>query len=151
MKNLFLRFNPALKKRWLHLLAGLMWAGVGIMLGLFALQWLRPTSPLIRILILLSGALLAFAIQLWGFGPLAKKNIVRIEAKIKEKVCVFAFQKWSTYPLVLFMVSLGIYLRKYSPFPKPLLAVLYLGIGGGLFFASVEYFKFLFQQLNGKS
>jgi hypothetical protein len=38
------------------------------------------------------------------------------------------------------MIALGLYLRVYSPIPKPLLAVLYLGIGGGLFFASLHYF-----------
>ncbi len=151
MKEFLLHFNPALKKQWLHLLAGLMWAGVGIMLALFTTPWLRAIAPIIRILILLAGIILATAIQLWGFGPMAKKNIARIEAKVKEKICIFAFQKWSTYPLVLVMVSTGIYLRKYSPFPKPMLAVLYLGIGGGLLLASGQYFKFVFQHLRRKN
>jgi len=38
------------------------------------------------------------------------------------------------------MISLGVYLRAYSPFPKPLLAILYLGIGGGLSLAGLLYF-----------
>ncbi len=146
MKEFLLRFNPALKKQWLHLLAGLMWACVGIMLVLFTTPWLRPLTPIIRIPVLLAGIILATAIQLWGFGPMAKKNIARIEAKVREKICIFAFQKWTTYPLVLFMVSLGIYLRKYSAFPKPMLAILYLGIGGGLLLASGQYFRFIYHK-----
>jgi hypothetical protein len=42
------------------------------------------------------------------------------------------------------MISLGIFLRKYSPIPKPLLAILYIGIGGGLFFSSYWYFHTLY-------
>ena len=38
------------------------------------------------------------------------------------------------------MMTLGIYLRTYSPIPKPLLAILYLGIGGGLLTSSLHYF-----------
>lgn len=39
------------------------------------------------------------------------------------------------------MVFLGMYLRLYSPIAKPLLAVLYLGIGGGLSSSSLHYFR----------
>ena len=50
------------------------------------------------------------------------------------------FSEWKSYPLVLVMIALGIYLRAYSPIPKSLLAVLYLGIGGGLSSSSLRYF-----------
>lgn len=49
------------------------------------------------------------------------------------------------------MISLGIYLRIYSPFPKPLLAILYLGIGGGLLSASLHYFVNIAQALRTKA
>ena len=88
----------------------------------------------------MAGILLAAAICLFGFSKLAHRNIDRIQALESEKVCLFAFQSWTSYPLVAFMVSLGIYLRVYSPFPKPLLAILYIGIGGGLFLSSLSYF-----------
>jgi hypothetical protein len=60
-------------------------------------------------------------------------------------VCLFAFQKWSSYPLVLVMVAMGIYLRRYSPIPKPDLAILYLGLGASLFASSFKYYA---QMLN---
>ena len=82
------------------------------------------------------GMLLALAIFRFGFSRFAQSNIERIKNKKQIKLCVFGFQKWSSYPLVAFMISLGIFLRKYSPVPKPLLAILYIGIGGGLFFSS---------------
>jgi hypothetical protein len=44
------------------------------------------------------------------------------------------------------MISLGIYLRIYSPIPKPVLASGYLGIGTALFSASLHYFTHLIQR-----
>ena len=144
MRKFLFRLNPQVKKIWLQLLAGLMWSAVGVMLILFALSWLQQAGVSQRILLLISGFTLAAGIYFWGFSKVARKNIIRIEAYIQNKVCLFAFQKWSSYPLVLVMISLGIYLRKYSPFPRSMLAVLYIGIGGGLFLSSVQYHKVIY-------
>jgi len=133
-------FTPAMKKKWLHLLAGAMWSAVGIMLCVFAYSWLRPLDWQKALLYALAGIALAIVIYYFGFSSFAKKNIDRICDYQKEKICVFAFQKWSSYPLVVVMISLGIYLRKFSPIPKPYLAILYIGIGGSLFLASLHYY-----------
>ena len=106
----------------------------------FTFGWLRPVVILTMLLLVIAGLLLATFTFLFGFSKIAKKNIKRINDLEGEKVCLFAFQGWTSYPLVLFMISLGIYLRTYSSFPKPLLAILYIGIGGGLLSASIHYF-----------
>jgi uncharacterized membrane protein len=135
-----LKFYPAVNKIWLHLLAGVMWSGVGIMLVGFASRWFTKVPAFQEIQIILAGMALAAAIYFFGFSKMAVKNINRISDYRQEHVCLFAFQRWTSYPLVLFMVSLGIYLRRYSPVPKPYLAVIYIGIGGGLFLSSLHYF-----------
>lgn len=118
-----------------------MWSGVGIFLNNLAYGWLEPLKW-VRILPLVSaGAALAFAIYYFGFSNFANKNIRRIHNIENHKVCFFAFQQWHSYPLVAFMISLGIFLRVYSPIPKPYLAVMYIGIGGSLFLASFHYYK----------
>lgn len=134
------RFTPAAHKNWLHLLAGALWLGVGVMLTAIATGWLKPLTIPSELVVLAAGILLAGLIYFFGFSRLALKNIRRISAYAKEKVCLFAFQEWKSYPLVASMIALGIYLRIYSPVPKPLLAVLYFGLGGGLFFSSLHYF-----------
>ena len=63
----------------------------------------------------------------------------------EEKPCLFAFQEWHSYPLVIFMIALGITLRKFTPIPKPLLGILYIGIGGGLGLSSFHYYWQIFQ------
>jgi hypothetical protein len=143
------KLYPGVRKIWLHMLAGVMWSGVGGMLCALASRWLARIVPFQLLLLLLAGMALAAAIYFFGFSKMARKNIRRIEAYLKERICLFAFQRWSSYPLVLFMVSLGIYLRVYSPIPKPFLAILYIGIGGGLFFSSLHYYSKVLQLRSG--
>jgi hypothetical protein len=74
-----------------------------------------------------------------GFSLLAKKNIQRIQ-RLPDKTCVFAFQEWTSYPLIAVMITMGILLR-HSSIPKTLLAPMYIGIGGGLIIASLHYYR----------
>jgi len=148
------RIKPGTHKYWLQLTAGLVWLGVGLMLISIAARWLQLVDLTTALLLVLAGLPLAAVIHFFGFSKLARKNIDRIQALRNEKVCLFAFQSWTSYPLVAVMISLGIYLRKYSPFPKPYLAILYLGIGGGLFVSSLSYFTHLLREMhpeNGES
>ena len=117
------KIKPGAQKFWLQLLAGLMWSGVGVMLIRFAWRWLVEVELSTEVLLLIAGLALASAIYLWGFSKLAGKNIRRIEAIPNPKPCLFAFQAWTSYPLVAVMIAMGIYLRVYSSFPHPLLAM----------------------------
>lgn len=140
MGQILRKFYPGVKKKWLQLAAGLMWSAVGIMLISYASHWLQPLDWLSLLLITLAGLLLGSAIYLFGFSKMAHKNIRRINALTGERICIFAFQEWKSYPLVAFMIFLGVYLRIYSSIPKSLLAVLYLGLGISLFSSSLLYY-----------
>jgi hypothetical protein len=140
MRELINKLNPAVAKKWLHLAAGIMWSAVGVMLVSFASRWLTLVSWLQMVLLILAGGLLAAAIYIFGFSKVAKKNIKRINGYTQPRICLFAFQEWKTYPLVAFMIFLGIYLRVYSPVPKPILAIAYLGLGFSLFTSSILYY-----------
>lgn len=131
--------KPGVLLVWLYVVAGLMWSGVGMMLSEFAYGWLAPLPFSKAILFGLAGLTLAVCIHLFGFSRFASKNLARLSKYARENVCIFAFQAWTSYPMVIFMIGLGIFLRKYSPIPKSVLAVLYLGIGGGLFMSSFLY------------
>lgn len=139
--------KPNVNKIWLIVLAGLMWSGVGILLNRFASQWLGLVEIKIQFFIMFLGVILAVLIYRFGFSKVARKNICRINNYLSEKVCLFAFQQWSSYPLVVFMIGLGVVLRVYSPIPKPWLAVLYIGIGGALFLSSFHYHIVLFNRI----
>ena len=139
------KWTPATKKIWLHLTSGIMWSGVGIMLVAFAANWLGIVHSWMVLLLILAGLLLAAGIYFLGFSKLASRNVQRIVNIPKERVCLFAFQKWTSYPLVLVMIAMGIYLRLYSPIPKPYLAILYIGLGASLFVSSFQYYFQVFR------
>ncbi len=139
------KFNPAVDKKILVLLAGLMWCGVGIMLMTFAITWLTIYSGQGKLIYYLTGFLAAIVIHLFGFLKIANKNLRRL-LPLTEKKCLFSFMTWRSYIIVLIMVSMGIALR-HSPIPKQYLSVLYNGIGLALFLSGIRYFRFFFMLL----
>jgi hypothetical protein len=139
MTDMLSRLKPAMPRSALILFSGLMWSLVGLMLCRLAIGWYLLEGILDQLGFLLAGTLLAFAIHLYGFSKIARKNIARI-GKLNEKPCIFAFMAWWNYPLVLFMIGLGLTLR-HSPFPKIYLGVLYIGIGGALLLSSLLYYN----------
>jgi hypothetical protein len=136
------RFNPAVDKKILVLLAGLMWCGVGIMLISFAVGWLAIYEGSGRLVFYVCGFLAAMPIHHFGFLKIADKNLNRL-LPVTEKKCVFSFITWRSYFIVLIMVSMGIALR-HSAIPKQYLSVLYNGIGLALFLSGIRYFRFFF-------
>ncbi len=119
----------------------MLWVTAGVILVRFAWRWIASMDDrMVQTAVFLGGLLLALAIYRFGFSKFAGKNIRRIETIPSKRVCLFAFQQWSSYPLVAFMISLGVYLRKFSFLPKSLLAVMYFGIGGSLLLSSSLYF-----------
>jgi hypothetical protein len=142
MENL-ISWKPGVSKVWLYILAAVMWSGVGLYLNYLAYKWLRPVFLIPAIIIITCGLILAMGLYIVMFRGFADQNIIRIRSLTGDKICVFAFQKWTSYPLVMLMISTGIFLRLYSPIPKPFLAILYLAIGTGLLIASLKYYRLL--------
>ncbi len=133
------RYTPAVERHWLLLTAGVVWTVVGGMLVVFASEWLALVGWRSEAVFGGAGVLAALAVYRFGFSRLAVKNGERIVGLVGRR-CLFSFQAWRSYLVVAFMMALGIALRS-SPIPKPYLAVLYLAIGGGLFFSSLHYYR----------
>lgn len=136
--ELLRRLNPAVPRQWLMTLAGIMWTGVGLMLCWLAYGWLTGSPRPESVWLALAGFLGALAIYRFGFRRMAHANVRRIR-QLNERACLFSFMAWKSYLIVPVMVTLGILLRN-SPIPKPLLAAMYIAIGGGLFLSSFVYY-----------
>ena len=137
------KLKPAVSRYWLISAAGLLWSAVGMMLCRLAYLWLA-TVPWGRAVFLgISGILLALIAYRFGFSRIAAKNIDRIR-QFSEKGCLFAFQAWKSYLIIVIMVTLGLFLR-HLPLPKQYLAVIYLAVGGALFLSSFQYYELLWR------
>jgi hypothetical protein len=139
MFRLSRKCTPSVHRYWLALIAGMLWLGVGIALVIVACRWLSPTvwpwGPLIAACSLAMGLLVYYH----GFSRIARKNIDRI-ARQPEVVCLFAFQGWRSYYLILIMMLLG-YTIRHLPIPRYIDAVIYFTIGSALAFSSSLYFR----------
>ena len=88
--------------------------------------------------IVLAGVLLALGFHHFVLARLVRRNMARIE-RYADKGCLFAFQAWRSYGLILVMVVLGALLR-HTALPREILAVLYTAMGGALVLSSLAYF-----------
>lgn len=131
--------KPAVSRKWLLVLSGLMWSGVGILLNSFAFRWLQLYHGWSLVTSVACGIILGLAIAFFGFRKVATKNIQRIMA-MSDDSCLFAFQKWQSYILIAVMMSMGIFLRNSAIVPRLYLASLYIGIGSALFISSINYY-----------
>lgn len=134
----FRNLKPAVDKKILVLLAGIMWCGVGVMLVGLTISWLSNYQD--KLLFYLTGFITAMPIHHFGFLKIADKNLRRL-LPVTEKKCLFSFMTWRSYLIVLVMVSTGIAMR-HSAIPKNYLSVLYIGIGLALFLSGLRYFRF---------
>lgn len=139
------KYKPAVPKAVLLFLAGGLWFGVGCMLVLLAVSWLREAVDVNRALFAGAGVVLALLIHYYGFSKIVDKNLGRILPPDGRK-CVFSFMPWKSYLLIPVMIALGILLR-HSALPKHYLAVLYIAIGLALALSSVRYMRYFLKEL----
>jgi len=133
------KMKPAVSKYWLIAVAGLIWSAVGLILCRLAYIWLTAVPWQQAVPLGLLGAIFALAVYRYKFSKFALKNIDRL-CLLADKSCIFAFQAWHSYLIIIIMISLGIALR-HSAIPKHYLAVIYTAIGGALFMASFHFFQ----------
>jgi hypothetical protein len=133
--------KPAVSRKSLFLLAGIVWSCAGVVLIRFAACWLTayPGPSIPPLLSFGGGIVLGSLIALFGFRRVARSNINRI-LLLPEKSCLFAFQKWQGYLLVAFMMSLGMFVRRSQLFHPLFLAAMYTGIGSALLGTSTLYY-----------
>ena len=133
------KFKPAVPKCWLFAIGGLLWSGVGVMLIATAIHWLIPQGIINGLAYGAAGLTISIIILRQRFGRLALRNINRLN-KLPKRGCVFAFQNWKSYLIILFMIALG-YTLRHLPIPRPPLAVVYIAIGGSLVLGSLHYHR----------
>ena len=138
------RFTPAMDKRVLLFLAGGLWIGVGVMLLSLSFGWLDEFHIHGAFAYVGIGVISALIIHHFGFLKIVDKNLDRI-LPMEGKQCVFSFMSWKSYVMVCLMMLLGALLR-HSPIPKPILSVLYIGIGVALILSSIRYLRVLVLQ-----
>jgi len=134
---------PSAKRSILILIAGLVWSVVGLGLIVAAARWLLMSDE-DAVAALILGLVAGWFVYSLGFAGLVRKNLERILqlAPEKDRICVFAFQHWRSYVIVIIMIMLG-YTLRHLPVARVYIAPVYLAIGLGLTLSSLHYYKHL--------
>jgi len=132
---------PSANRKILPVIAGTLWAAVGLVLLGISIFWLMPLS-ILKVIIMISGVFGAVIIHHFGLSKIAEKNIARIYnlSPGKEQICLFAFQNIRGYFIVLIMVVSG-YLLRHLPIQRIYIAPVYATMGLALIFSSRRYFR----------
>lgn len=131
-------------KKYLLLVSGLMWSGVGFMLISLATSWLQRLKFEPHWLIILAGVIPGLLVAIFGFTRIVRKNIQRIN-DMDSPISVFAFQDWRSYLLILVMMSMGIIVRQTGLIPMILKTPGYYTIGTALSLSSIRYYREFFR------
>ena len=105
MKNKFL----FIKKRNLLLIAGIFWLIAGVNVVKMAINAYFLSCRILNIHIFLS--VLIFILFSIMFNKISKKHLVRIKSYNEQRVLFLKFFDLKSYILVIFMMSLGIFIR----------------------------------------
>ena len=130
-------------------MAGLIWSIIGMMLCYLAITWLKVLSVFPALGLELIGICLSLVAYRFIFSRIARKNIERIDLSL-DIACLFSFQTWQSYLVVILMITLGTLLRS-SSIPRYYLAVVYTTIGCSLFMASGLYYIRLWHLIKKRS
>lgn len=142
------KYDPVVDKRFLVALSGILWTVVGIALCRLAVKWLSAPDAENTVWLGTAGIVLSLLIHHFGFLKLVDRNIARIVAK-EGKVCIFAFQPWKSYLIIMIMIGMGIGLR-HSSMPKPYLSIIYTGFGGAMLLSSLRYHRVFIKLLRSQ-
>lgn len=144
-KSFFQTLKPGIPKRGLLLLAAFVWTFAGCillfrgfsMLMIFPLLWLKIVGSFV------GGMIFYFAL----FSRISQKHTQRIMRMQIERPCLFSFFSFKSYIMMMFMISMGITLRKTGLVPQEYLSVFYVTMGTPLLLSA---FRFYYNGINYK-
>lgn len=133
MGNGWSRFKPGVTQHTLLFLSACLWTVIGLMLlakGGYRLSQLPQYHLVLVIAAVVAGSLKSFFI----LDRAARRGIQRI-LKFKDGTCLGAVYSVKTWMVVLFMMTMGVFLRK-SALPGNILCFVYFTVGWALLMSS---------------
>ena len=134
-------FEPAMSRKGLITLSGMVWSLAGIMLLVRAIMMMDVWTP-IGTAIISAGLVIGALKSHFVLSKVARRNIARLKTMSpdKDKICLFAFQPPMSYFLIAIMIGGGITLRTLYPHSIYIIS-LYFAIGAALLYSGIEYFR----------
>ncbi len=139
IKKLLYSYKPSVPKRYLLLIAGLVWTFAGCMLFLKGTYYLvnNTSHLLIRYLIAVPFGITFYLVL---FAKISLKHINRIRTIDIARPCLFSFFNFRSYIMMGVMMSMGIMLRRFDVIDHDILYTFYLGMGTPLLISAARFY-----------
>lgn len=126
-----------INKRYLLLLAGILWMISGIMLMKTGSKEFKNVE---NIFISVFLVIIVFLIFYWFiFKNIVKKNDLRVKAMMEHKQYFWKCFDFKQYVIIICMMTFGILLRKSGVVSKNFIAFFYTGLGFALFSCGTRF------------
>jgi hypothetical protein len=139
LKPFMNRFKPGVPKRFLLLIAALVWTAGGFVLILKGVTWLATNKSFFTIHVAITFVLGLVFFQL-VFSKVSLKHITRIHAIDIVRPSLFAFFDLKGYVMMACMISLGVFLRKSNLVNPEVLYNFYVLMGTPLMVSAARFY-----------
>ena len=135
-----INFIPRVSKRYLLLIAALVWTFAGSMLLFrgYAMTNPFPVHWVMRFGLCIIAGLLFYRLM---FDKISSKHVLRIRNLAIEQPGVFSFFNGRSYIMMFSMITLGITLRKSGIVAPEYLSLMYITMGVPLLLSSVRFYS----------
>lgn len=124
------------KKRYLLLIASLVWLFAGLKVLSLGLEAYKTNFTALNIILSLA---VFIVFWLMVFNRLVNKHTVRIKAYTEERRYFWNFFDLKSFIIMAIMMTGGILIRKYSLLGVNFIAFFYTGIGAALSLAGLKF------------
>jgi len=140
-KLFFQSIKPGIPKRYLLIVAAIVWTFAGGMLlyrGISTMI-LFPAMIWLKVTLSLTGGILFFFLL---FSRISFKHTRRIVNLPYERPCLFSFFNWQSYGMMMLMITSGIILHKTGILSHDYLSVFQVTMGIPLFLSAFRFYYF---------
>lgn len=133
------KYKPGVPKRYLLLIAGIVWTIAGSILFIKGSNYVLQFSHYKTFRFIIA---IIFGISFYWilFTRISLKQINRIKAIDIIKPCLFSFFNFKSYILMALMISMGIILRKTNLINHDILYTFYIGMGIPLLLSAARFY-----------
>lgn len=124
------------KKRYLLLIASLVWLFAGLKVLSLGLEAYKTNFTALNVLLSIA---VFIVFWLMVFNRLVNKHTVRIKAYTEERRYFWNFFDLKSFIIMAIMMTAGILIRKYSLLGVNFIAFFYTGIGAALSLAGLKF------------
>jgi hypothetical protein len=137
------QFLPRVSKRYLLLVAALVWTFAGGMLLFrgFAVTHTQETHWSVKIAFCIVGGLLFYKVM---FDRISSKHVTRIKTMVVERPVIFSFFNLKSYLMMFSMITMGVTLRLTGLVAPTHLALVYVTMGIPLLMSSFRFYYTFF-------